>query len=228
MKYSFFAPLLLVCLITFTSNSSAQERTITGLVTTLEKIPVGNAQVMVLSSKTTVLTDSDGKFEVKCLPKDKIKVSARLFKSKKVKINKETNEAVVDLIFTPKEDDVEQVVGMAIGYGYIREKDRSYAISQVRNTDKNNFMMYSNMIDVIVNSSTSVGYENGGFIIRGGSSLLGSNHALIIIDGREANITQLNALPVFDVESVDILKGGASTIYGSRGANGVIIVTTKK
>jgi len=225
MKYLFFNPFLLVFLFSFTSISYSQERTITGFVTTLETIAVVNAEVKVLSSKATVLTDSVGNFKVSCLLNDKIKISAKGFNSQKVKIDEKTKEASINLMFKPTEKNIE----IAVGYGYIKEEDKSYAISSIRNNDKNNFSTYSNIIDVIVNSSTSVEYKGGGIIIRGGSnSLLGSDHAMIVIDGTEVNMSQLLALPPLDVKSVDILKGGASAIYGSRGGNGVVIIITKR
>ena len=225
MKYLFFNPFLLVFLFSFTSISYSQERTLTGFVTTLETIAVVNAEVKVLSSKATVLTDSVGNFKVSCLLNDKIKISAKGFNSQKVKIDEKTKEASINLMFKPTEKNIE----IAVGYGYIKEEDKSYAISSIRNNDKNNFSTYSNIIDVIVNSSTSVEYKGGGIIIRGGSnSLLGSDHAMIVIDGTEVNMSQLLALPPLDVKSVDILKGGASAIYGSRGGNGVVIIITKR
>lgn len=224
MKYSFFSPFLLVFLLSFTSISYSQERTVTGFVTTLETIAIVNAEVKVLSSKATVLTDTAGSFSISCLLDDKIKITAKGFDSQKVKINEKTKEARINLTFKPTEKNVER----AVGYGYIKEEDESFAITSIRNNDQNKFLMYSSMIDVIVNSSTSVEFKDGGFIIRGGSSLLGSNHAMIVIDGTEADISQLYALPPIEVKSVDILKGGASSIYGTRGGNGVIIITTKR
>ena len=89
-------------------------------------------------------------------------------------------------------------------------------------------MIYSSMIDVIVNSSTSVTFNGAGFIIRGAGSLLGSSYAMIIVDGNQVNLAQLKMISPMDVESIDILKGSAASIYGSRGANGVIIVHIKK
>ena len=227
MKSSIYKFLIFTLLISLPGLSQAQENSITGKVTTLENIAVVNAEVKVLSSKDVVWTDTEGNFTVNCQVDDKIKVSAKGFKAQKIKIDKNTKDASVNLTFTNSTPTEKNIV-QAIGYGYIKEEDRSYAISSTQNTDKNNFMMYSNMIEVIVNSSTSVVYQNGGFVVRGGSSLLGSNTALIIIDGREANMTQLNTLLPAEVKSVDILKGSASSIYGSRGANGVIIVNTKK
>ena len=126
--------------------------------------------------------------------------------------------------FIPTEKKIET----AVGYGYIREEDKNYAITSIRNNGKNDFAIYTNMRDVIVNSSPVVEFRNGGFVIRGGTSLLGSNHALIIIDGQQANMSQLDAISPLEVASVDILKDGSAAIYGSRGANGVIIVNTRK
>lgn len=224
MKYSFFRLLLVAFLFSNLSISFAQQRTISGSVTTFKKIAVANAEVKVFSSKETVLTDSLGRFEVTCLEKDKLKVSAKGFKSAKIIVDEELKKADVDLIFNGTEKNVDQ----AVGYGYIKEEDKSYAISTIKSNQSMNFAQYTNIVDVIVNSSTSVAYQNGGFVIRGGSSLLSSNHALIIIDGNQSNMTQLNSLTPLDVKSVDILKGAASSMYGSRGANGVILVYTKK
>ena len=223
MKNSLFSVISLACLFSFINISYSQERTFTGKVTTLEKIAIVNAEVEVLSSKVTVLTDSTGKFEVSCLNKDKIKITAKGFKSQKVKISENTKDVVIDLTFNPTEKNIEQ----AIGYGYIKDEDRSYAITTAKNTGKNDFMIYTNMIDVIVNSSPSVTFNGAGFIIRGSGSLLGSSYAMIIIDGNQVNLNQLKMISPMDVDSVDILKGSATSIYGSRGANGVIVVRLK-
>ena len=176
-----------------------------------------------LSSKLTVLTDTLGNFRVSCLPKDKIKISAKGFYSQKIKIDKKTKEIVINLKFKPGEKNLD----IAVGYGHINDNDKSYAITSIRNNDKFDFSMYSNMLDVIVNSSPSITIEGGGIIIRGASSLNGSSAALIVLDGLEMNSSQLATLPPSDVKSVDILKGSSAAIYGSRGANGVVIITTK-
>jgi len=84
------------------------------------------------------------------------------------------------------------------------------------------------MLQHIVNSSPSIVIGGGGIIIRGSNSLLGSSAALILIDGIAVNSSELSMLPPSDVKSVNILKGGSAAIYGSRGANGVVIITTKR
>lgn len=212
----------MACVFSSVSNSYAQEKTISGQITTLKNIAVVNAEVIILSSKATVLTDSAGMFKVNCLSKDKLKINAKGFKQEKVKINENTKEVVVDLIFNPTEKNIDQ----AIGYGYIKEEDRTAAISSAKNFN-NEFLKYTNVIDAIINSDPSVNFDGTGFVIRGAGSLLGSSYAMIIIEGRQANLSQVTMLSPMDVDSIDILKGSASAIYGSRGANGVIIINVK-
>ena len=124
MKNFFFKPFLLIFLFSFISISNSQERTVTGFVTTLENIVVVNAEVKVLSSKITVLTDTVGNFKVSCLLNDKIKISAKGFNSQKVKIDENTKEVFINLMFKPGEKNLD----VAVGYGHIKEKDKSYAI----------------------------------------------------------------------------------------------------
>ena len=224
MKNFFFNPFLLIFLFSFTSISYSQERTVTGFVTTLENIVVVNAEVKVLSSKVTVLTDTVGSFKVSCLLKDKIKISAKGFYSQKFKIDEKTKEVIINLLFKSGEKNLD----LAVGYGHIKEKDKSYSISNIRNDDEFEFSKYTNMFQHIVNSSPSIVIGGGGIIIRGSNSLLGSSTALIIIDGIAVNSSELYMLSPSDVKSVNILKGGAAAIYGSRGANGVVLITTKR
>ena len=222
MKKLYFNLLSFVFLSALTNSSYAQERTLTGTVTTLNNILVVNAEVKVLSSNATVLTDSIGNFKISCLHNDKIKVSANGFFSQKVKIDEETQEANIDLKFKPKEKNVD----IAVGYGHIKGKDKSFAISSIKNNN-NDFSKFSTITELILSISPSIMYSNGGFVIRGESSLLGSSTAMIVIDGVGSNMLQLSTLQPAEIRSVDILKGGAAAIYGSRGGNGVIVVKTK-
>lgn len=224
MKNFFLNSLVLVCLFSFANSSFAQEKTVTGTVTTLENIVVVNAEVKALSAKVTVLTDSMGNFSISCLPNDKLKISARGFYSKKVKLDETTKEVAVDLKFKSGEKNID----VAEGYGHINEKDKTFAISSIRSKDEFEFAKYSNMYELIDNSSPSVMVRNGVILIRGSNSLKGSSAALIIVDGNEISSAQLATISPLDVKSVDILKDGSSAIYGSRGGNGVVLVTTKK
>jgi len=224
MKYFSFNTFLLILLFSFTTISYAQERTVTGSVIVFDSIALVNAEVKVLSSKVTVLTDTVGYFKINCLPNDKIKISAKGFYSQKVKIDEKSNEVFINMILKSGEKNFD----VAMGYGHIKEKDKSYAITSIRNHDNFEFSKYSNMLDLIVNSSPSILYNGGQIIIRGSNSVNGSSAALIVIDGMDASMSQLLALSPMDVRSVDVLKGSSAAIYGSRGANGAVIITTKR
>jgi len=80
------------------------------------------------------LTDTVGNFKVSCLLNDKIKISAKGFYSQKVKIDEKTKEAFINLMFKPGEKNLD----VAVGFGHIKEKDKSYAISNIRNDDNLN------------------------------------------------------------------------------------------
>lgn len=224
MKNLFYKLFLIVFLFSITSISYSQKRIVTGKVTTLDSIVVINAEIKVLSSKELVLTDSVGNFKVSCLLNDKIKITAKGFNTEKVRIDENTTEVFINLMFKSSEKNLD----IAVGYGHIKEKDKSYAITNIRNNKNNDFSMYSNILDLIVISSPSIIISGGNLIIRGESSIKGSSAALIVIDGIDSSMSQLTALSPRIVKSVDILKGGAAAIYGARGGNGVIIITTKR
>ncbi|MCF7561745.1 TonB-dependent receptor plug domain-containing protein [Sabulilitoribacter multivorans] len=214
---------LLVFLLLFVSISYSQERIVTGQVTTFKKIAVVNAEIKVQSSKVTVLTDTTGYFKVSCSPKDKIKISANGFISQKIKLDEKTNDLSINLKFKPSEKNID----VAIGYGHIKEKDKTFSLTSIRSETNSQFAQFSNIIDIILNSSPSIAIKNGEIIIRGESSLNGSSAALILVNGSEVNMSQLSAIQPLDVKSIDILKGSGGAIYGVRGANGVVLITLK-
>jgi len=224
MNFFLNNPFLFALLFSFTSSLYSQERTITGFVTTLDNIPVVNAEVKVLSSKIAVLTDTVGYFNVSCLFKDKIKIDAKGFNSQKVKIHEETKELFINLMFKPSKKNI----NVAVEFGHIKEKDKTFAISTIRNNKGNRFSRFLNMYALIGAISPSVVVNGKLIIIRGESSLNGGNQALIVIDGIVVHPSQLDMLSPLDVKSIDILDGASSAMYGVRGANGVVVIITKR
>lgn len=110
-----------------------------------------------------------------------------------------------------------------IGYGEADSRDLSYSVGTVK-TDDNEF--FTNMFDYLRGrvAGVQVGPDNT-IIIRGQNSLYASKEPLILLDGVE--ITDLNLVNPRDVYSVDVLKDASASIYGIKGANGVILITTK-
>lgn len=203
--------------------SYAQERTIEGFVSTFDSIPLIKAEIKVLSTKQTTLTDSLGQFEVSCSFKDKIKVSAYGFATRKVKLNEKTKIVFVNLSLKPGVKNSE----LAIGYGHVSDRDKLVAISSLQ-SEKDNFSNYSDMYQLIRGSFPGVQVKGKDIIIRGANSVNNSGTALIVVDGAMVDSGVLDRISPFDVKSIDVLKDGASAIYGTRGTNGVVLITTKK
>ncbi len=220
IQHSFFT-LLIVVLSVF--SSFAQEKMITGIVTTFDSIPLIGADVKVQSSKEVVKTDTLGRFMVKVVPDDKLKVTAKGFYNQNVKLEEKIKMVLVNLKLKPTEKSKEY----AIGYGYVKDADRLNALAQLTN-DNVNFSQYSNMYDLIRGRFAGVVVDSSGdIIIRGISSINLSSGALIIVDGVQQDKGVLQTLAPVDVKSIDIIKDGSAAIYGSRGGNGVVIIQTK-
>ena len=121
---------------------------------------------------------------------------------------------------------------VVIGYGTVKKRDLTGSVSQVKSKDLTQYTV-SNPMQALqgrvagLNLTTNTGAPQGDFNIRirGTNSVRGDNAPLYIIDGMPANASSVNP---YDIESIEVLKDASATaIYGSRGANGVILVTTK-
>lgn len=115
-----------------------------------------------------------------------------------------------------------------VGYGSTEKDNLTYAVSQVK-MEESESVVYSNMYDYLRGKvpGVYVGPENNmsSVIVRGVSTVNGSTAPLVMVDGMEVN--DLDAVSPYDVYSVSVLKDSSSSIYGVRGANGVILITTQ-
>jgi TonB-dependent SusC/RagA subfamily outer membrane receptor len=199
-----------------------QEKIIHGKVTTFNKIPLINARIIVKSTKEVVFSDTLGQFTVLCSPKDKLKVTAKGFSNQNVKIEDQVKLVLVNLKLNP----VPKNRDLDIGYGHISDRDKLDAVSSLNDQDLG-YSYYSDVYDIIKGRFPGVDIRGNEIIIRGGTTVMGSDAALLILDGLEVDSGTLRSIPTTDISSVNVLKGPAATIYGSSGANGVVIVTTK-
>ena len=111
-----------------------------------------------------------------------------------------------------------------VGYESVRQGDLTYAVASVK-PQENEVVSYTNMYDYLRGRVAGVEVSpNNSIRIRGTNSINSSTEPLIIVDGSEAD---LNSVSPYDVYSVSVLKDASSSIYGVRGANGVILITTK-
>jgi len=216
--------LALIILITTVIQGNAQERLLQGMVTTFDSIPLIGAEIKVKSSKQVITTDTLGRFRTYVEPEDKLRVTAKGFYSQNVKLEEKIKLVLINLKLKPTPKAKEY----AIGYGYVKDAEKLNALSQLTGDDVD-FSQYSNMYDLIRGRFAGVVVQpNGDIIIRGVNSLNLSSAALIIIDGIPADNSVLQSISPINVKSVNIIKDGSAAIYGARGANGVVIIETKK
>lgn len=201
----------------------SQEKALTGKITTFETIPVVNASILVKSSGMKYYSDSLGIFNVKCSVTDKLVLSAEGFSNRNVNVKKETLFAVVNMVLLPKED----AKDIAVGYGHVKEKDKLYAMAGMSESGSN-FSRYKNIYEILSVSFAGVQVINGEVIIRNANSGEGSKPALLIVDGREVSAASLAAINTGDIAQISILKDASASVYGVQGANGVVLVETKR
>ncbi len=206
-----------------TTISNAQERLVQGIVTTFDSIPVVGAEINVKSADNTVFTDSLGRFSVQAKGDDKLKVKAKGFYNQNVKLPGKVKYAAVNIKLKPGEKNRE----IAFGYGYVTDRDKLNALATL-NEDDMDFSQYSNLYEVIKGRFAGVQVVNGEIIIRGPNSINSSSAALIVLDGVPTDGSVLSSVPPNQVKSINVIKDGSSAIYGSRGANGVVIIETKR
>ncbi len=201
--------------------------TITGRVLNDQGEPLSGASVLVKNKSTGTSTDAQGHFSIEAQAGDVLIVSYIGFEQREIAIGGRT---IIDISLTPDQKTAEDVV--VIAYGKVRKSDLTGSVSQVKGADLNSFPT-TNVIQALSGRAPGVRVmQNNGtpgspvsVRIRGANSILGGNEPLYIIDGFPSSPTYLQNA---DIESMEILKDASSTaMYGSRGGNGVVLITTK-
>ena len=221
----------LVCVvIAFMSNMSAfaTDITATGTVTDNTGDPLVGATVM-LKGHTGVgtATDIDGNFKINVPEGSTLIFSYIGYVTREIKAEKQ-----MDIMLQPDDNSLDEVV--VIGYGTVKRKDLTTAVSTVGEEALANRPIIS-AAQAIQGKAPGVavqmptGAPGGGMTVRvrGTTSFNGSNEPLYVVDG--VPVDNINFLSPSDIENMQILKDASSAaIYGSRGANGVVIITTKQ
>lgn len=205
-------------------NAFSQPRTIKGVVTAYESIPVSDVPVQVKGSQEIAYTDTLGIFYIVCETGDKLIIDTNNFYKQKVKIKDDMQYLAVNL----KSKSEGQPEIHNTGYSsYVSAKDNLNAITTMTDNDMD-FSYYNDIYEIIAGRFPGVQIVNGEIIVRGQKSINSSNAALLVIDGHIASYSQLQTTPVHLIKSIDIIKDGAGTaVYGSQGANGVVVIETK-
>ena len=201
-----------------------------GVVTDENGDPLPGATVTIANSSNGTVTDLDGNFSIEVEEGATLVISFIGFKTKNVSI---ANQTQFNIIMEPDNNDLEEVV--VVGYGTVKKSDLTGSVSSVKSDEINAFPT-SNVMQAMAGRAAGVqiiqnsGAPGAGISvrIRGTNSIQGGNEPLYVVDGFpfSGNPTNLNN---FDIESIEVLKDASATaIYGSRGANGVVLITTKQ
>ena len=202
------------------------------VVDSKSKNPIPGVNIVVQGTSTGTSTDFEGNFKLNKLKKgDKILISFVGYQNEIVVFN---NQQSLKVSLQEMANQLEEVK-VQVGYGSVKKRDATGAVTLITAKDFNkgaitsvDGLLNGRASGVVVTSSGTPG-NDAVIRIRGGSSLLASNDPLIVIDGLPIDGVSLSSLNPDDIESFSILKDASSTaIYGNRGSNGVILITTKK
>lgn len=228
-------------------KATQQDVEITGTVTDDTTEPLPGVSIIIKGTRTGTITDVDGKYSLEVPSGDVTLIFSFVgMKSQEIIVGGQT---AINVVLEPDVASLDEVV--ITGLGIKREKaSLGYTTSKVEGAqiERSSATNITNALSgtapgVFITNPNSVEGGSTRITLRGNTSLAGGNEPLIIVDGmpfsNESDATStvsnrdygsaLNQIEAMDIESIDILKGtAASALYGSRGANGVILITTRK
>ncbi len=231
MNRSFLSKVCLFALFVIFVSAQSFAQKVTGVVVDETNSPLPGVNVVVKGTTNGVITDFDGKYSIvsKDVQKDVLQFSFIGFDTKEIKIN---GEKTINVQLTSSNLQIEEVV--AVGYGVVKKRDLTGSVASVK-SDEISKATSSNAMQTMQGkvSGLDIQQTNGqagaglNITLRGNRSITAANSPLILVDGIEYGST-IDINPS-DIESMDILKDASSTaIYGTKGANGVVIITTKR
>lgn len=221
-----FLTVLMMFLMAGITQAYAQDITASGQVVEQSDEPLIGATVKVKGTSTGTATDIDGRFTLKCKAGSILQIQYLGYTPKEVK-------AATDMKIVLDEENRSLDEVVVIGYGQVKRKDLTTAVSTVGEEDLANRPIIS-AAQAIQGKAPGVAVQSptgapGGTMtvrVRGTTSFNGSNEPLYVVDG--VPVDNISFLAPTDIENMQILKDASSAaIYGSRGANGVVLITTK-
>ncbi|HYG01845.1 MAG TPA: TonB-dependent receptor [Chryseosolibacter sp.] len=207
-----------------------QERTITGVVTSSEDgLPLPGVNVVVEGTTSGTVTDIDGKYAIPVTDENERLVFSFVgYKSQTIAIGQQT---IIDVVMNEDTETLDEVV--VIGYGTIKKSDLTGSVASVRGEDLVKIPAVSPMQALQgkvagLQVTSASGSPGAGTVVRiRGQGTFNDSSPIYVVDG--VILQDIDFLNPADIESIEILKDASSTaIYGARGANGVIMITTKR
>lgn len=206
------------------------QSTITGVIKDESNIPMPGASIIIKNTNIGVTSDFDGKFTIDAKPDNILTISMIGMVTQNIKVG---NQTTINVILKTDVAQLDEVV--VIGYGSVSKKDLTGAVSTVKTKELESAVVANfdqtlsgRIAGVSVSSSEGTPGEALKIVVRGGNSITSSNDPLYVVNGLPLEDFDPSTINTSDIESFQVLKDASATaIYGSRGANGVVVITTK-
>lgn len=222
----------LMFLFSLSAGLFAQEKKlITGTIYDNTGVALPGVTILETATKKAVNTDMNGKFVIEATTGNTLQVSFIGFATQNMVV--EASTTTIELRMQESAFMLDSVELVSVGYGTMRKSDLTGAISSIKGENlvkgviaSTEQALQGKVAGLTVVQSSGDPASGSTLRLRGGTSLTASNNPLIVVDGIAG--VDINVIQASDIKSVDVLKDASATaIYGSRGANGVIIITTK-
>lgn len=215
---------------TFANSKVMPQQNVTGMVTSkTDGLPLPGATILVKGTRTTATTEFDGKFTISANSQAVLVISFIGYITKEIPIN---GKSIINVVLEEDLQSLKEVI--VIGYGTQKKEQVTSAVASVssKNFNKGSVQDAGQLIQgkvagLTVSLNSGDPTANTQVLLRGSSTLIGGNaNPLVLIDGVPGDF---NTVAPQDIESISVLKdGSAAAMYGTRGTNGVILITTKR
>ena len=232
LKYELLNRYIVITSANSSSSATQQQKSVSGKVTDSSGASLPGVSVVIKGTTTGTITDMDGKYTLPKVPENgTLQFSFVGMRSQEVAVG---GKVSINVTLVEESIGIEEVV--AVGYGTVKKSDLTGSVTSVKSDEIKAFAT-SNVMQslsgrapgVQVSQNTGAPGASVSVRIRGTNSIQGSNEPLYVIDGFPFSGSNPTVLSNNDIESIEILKDASATaIYGSRGANGVILITTKR
>ena len=229
------------------ANTVLQQQEITGTVTSNDGEALPGVNIVIEGTTSGTVTDAEGKYRINVPANDAVLIFSFIGYLREEVVA--GNQSVINITLTPSLETLSEIV--VIGYGTVKKSDLTGSVSSIKAdelkavpTTSFEQALQGRAAGVQVSQTSGQPGAEASIRIRGTSSILAQNEPLYVIDGMLINsstsdvtaggnlgqrISPLSAINPGDIESIEILKDASATaIYGSRGTNGVILITTKR
>ncbi len=223
---------LAICMLLHAYGANAQNRTVSGKVTGSDKEALPGVSILIKGTTQGTTTDAKGDYSIGVPATDAVLIFSFVgYNSTEINT---ANQSVIDVSLQQNDQQLSEIV--VVGYGTVKKSDLTGSLSQIKAKEINAFpatnvlqAMSGRAPGVQVTQNTGAPGAGVSVRIRGTNSVQGSNEPLYVVDGFPTSGSNPTIINNSDIESIEVLKDASATaIYGSRGANGVVLITTKQ